>query len=90
MRYIHKSVSVEAIQWNGDNLNEIKELLLLTNASVKTAIDLKSIVIFREDGNSYMVPLGSWVIKRDSGCVYSCSKESFKNNYSPAFPIILS
>jgi hypothetical protein len=82
MRYIHNPVSVEAIQWNGENFDEVDKLVSSAGARLKhTLLTDKSIIIFRNDGNHYVVSLNSWVIKRDSGCIYSCSEESFKTNY---------
>lgn len=63
MRYVSKPTEIEAVQWTGDNLEEIEEFGVKFRYSVRWPHSLK--IKAGKDGESGFVPLplGHWVAR---------------------------
>ena len=66
MRYMRKT-PVEAIQWNGDNLNEVYDFIIKTAKSCCAKDDYSDLIIAYEDrrGRKFktVIPLFGWVVR---------------------------
>ena len=66
MKYMRKT-PVEAIQWNGDNLNEVYDFIIKTAKSCCVKDDYSDLIIAYEDrrGRKFktVIPLFGWVVK---------------------------
>jgi hypothetical protein len=77
-RFTHKTTQVCAVQFDGSQESRDAIQVLVDDVAHISATGL---TLVRDDGNIYRLTGGDWVIRRDSGCVYTCSNESFENNY---------
>lgn len=77
MYYIKKPIPVEAIQWNGNNFNEIYDFIIGQPIVVTTFNEL---VISTLEGDM-KAPVGSWIIRGPLGEYYPCRQEVFKETY---------
>jgi hypothetical protein len=77
-RYTHRTTQVSAVRFDGSEESRVAIVGLVGDAG---NVSPSGSVIVRNDGNVYRMERGDWVIKRDSGCIYTCSNESFDNNY---------
>lgn len=86
-KYIKKPVVVEAIQWTGNNLEEIhkfvgKNLLIhtrydeLVNLNVVEYIEIKTL-----EGN-HVASIGDFIIKGIRGEFYPCKPDIFHETYA--------
>lgn len=83
-KYRKKPVEIEAIQWIGDNFNEIKQML-------KNADENRVIMPHpNEDGDSLLIVTlegemradkGDYIIKGVKGEFYPCKPDIFKATY---------
>lgn len=77
MYYIKKPIPVEAIQWTGNNFNEIYDFIIGQPIVVTTFNEL---VISTLEGDM-KAPVGSWIIRGPLGEYYPCRQEVFKETY---------
>lgn len=75
MRVRKKPVEVEAVQWTGENLEEIREF-----CGDKLQFVFSSIYINTLEG-SHRVSLGDYVIKGVKGEFYPCKPDIFETTY---------
>lgn len=80
MRYIHKSTYVDAIQWKGDNFEEVKEF-----AGELVVYDEETHMLQTRllDGD-LSVEVGKYLIKGVDGQFYPCNEEVFLASYEPS------
>lgn len=86
MKYRKKPVVIEAIQWTGDNLEEIKEML--KDADEKRVImphpneekGIKSLLIVTLEGEM-RADKGDYIIKGVKGEFYPCKPDIFEETY---------
>lgn len=76
MKYIKKPVEVEAVQWNGENTEEILEF---TNRTAK--LENGEMKIATLEG-TMTVNVGDYIIKGVKGEVYPCKPDIFKATYT--------
>lgn len=83
-KYCKKPVVIEAVQWKGDNFNEIKQML--KNTDENRVIMPHS----NEDGDSLLIVTlegemrankGDYIIKGVKGEIYPCRKDIFEETY---------
>lgn len=83
-KYRKKPVVIEAVQWKGDNFNEIKQML--KNADENRIIMPHS----NEDGDSLLIVTlegemrankGDYIIKGVKGEFYPCKPDIFEDTY---------
>ena len=77
MKYIKKPIPVEAIQWLGDNPEEI---LTFTEGNCPIFSNTGDITIQTLEGKM-SAPIGSYIIKGIDGEFYPCRKEIFERSY---------
>lgn len=75
-RYKMKVLPVEAIQWTGDNVQEVKDFcrqfaLFLRDAELYIRVDGRKI---------YVVP-GEFIVRRTNGSFYPLDKHVFEETY---------
>lgn len=82
-KFIKKPVTIEAIQWTGHNLEEIKKFSENT-AKKRTNLvpekELNQLLIHTEEG-VMIANLGDWIIKGVKGEFYPCKPDIFKMTY---------
>lgn len=94
MKYRKKPVTVEAVQWTGDNVGEIHEL---TGRERFYALDdedrancddpeATATVFDATHGTWLLVTPGQWIIKGVQAELYPCSDGIFRETYEPAGP----
>ncbi len=76
MRYRKKPVMVEAVQWDGMNLDEIKEF-------VGDSLDEAHMTIHTLEGDHH-TSVGDYIIKGVHGEFYPCKPDIFAKTYEPA------
>lgn len=77
MWYIKKPISIEAIQWTGNNYEEIKEFMGNTPSYVNSSNEL---IIPTLEGNMHAIE-GSYIIRGIQGEYYPCRKDIFEEIY---------
>lgn len=91
MKYRKKPVVIEAIQWNGDNLNEIKEFVgeSLDYSIIDTAWEVGKgapyvlMKIHTLEGD-HECTKGDYIIKGVQGEFYPCKPDIFEQTYEVA------
>lgn len=79
MYYVKKPIPVEAIQWTGDNFNNIHDFIIGQPIVITTFNEL---VISTLEGEM-KAPIGSWIIRGPLGEYYPCRKDVFEKTYDP-------
>ena len=79
MRVRKIPVEVEAVQWTGDNFNEIKDFVVHD-----LFIDGKGIGIKTLEGNMY-ASIGDFIIKGINGEFYPCKEDIFWKTYEVVY-----
>ena len=87
MRYRKKPVTIEAIEWTGDNLREIISLTGLHKSAEKwswdeyvNVVNIAGLKIFTLEG-TMMANIGDYIIKEVKGEVYPIKPDIFKLTY---------
>ena len=81
MKFRKKPVVIDAIQWTGDNIEEIGEFL----AGVHWATAGRNAVIPTREGDMAASP-NDWIIKGVKGEFYLCKPDIFEATYQPEAP----
>jgi hypothetical protein len=76
-KFRKKPVVIEAVQWNGCNLNEVRAFMRQRGKLVE-----RRIRIFTLEGAIY-ADEQDWIIKGVAGEFYPCKPEIFAATYSP-------
>ncbi len=79
-KYRKKPVIIEAVQWDGNNIDRILSFIE-TVAAYQT--NFGTIEITTLEG-TLTVPMGDWVIKGVKGEFYICERDGFNINYEKA------
>jgi len=79
MRYVKKPISIEAIQWTGDNFEEIQKFMCEHHV-IKTAHN--ELIIPTLEGDM-RAPVESWIIRGAMGEYYPCRNDVFEETYEP-------
>lgn len=74
-KYRKKSVTIEAIQWNGENLSEIDKF-----AQGKVKKHESVLIVPTRTGDMY-ASLNDYIIKEANGNLYPCNHDIFVNAY---------
>jgi hypothetical protein len=74
-KYVKNPIPVEAIHWDGDNVEEVKSF-------VEEVAQIRggSLYIKTLEGEMF-APIGSYVIKGVNGEFYPCREDIFKKTY---------
>ena len=76
MKYIKKPIPVDAVQWKGDNVEEILDFMAGNSPIFKH----DEIIISTLEGNM-RAPLGSYIIRGVDGEYYPCRNDIFEKTY---------
>jgi hypothetical protein len=79
MRFRKKPVVIEAVQWTGDNVNQISEFMGFPSYSHHTDTGLH---IHTLEGTMHASE-GDWIIKGVQGEFYPCKPDIFAATYEP-------
>lgn len=81
MKYHKKPIVIEAIQYNGENWNDICEFMPVPKNGYGDPKDF-SIVIVTLEGEMRAVK-GDWIIRGIKGEYYPCKPDIFEATYEP-------
>lgn len=76
--FVKKPVKVRAVQWTGDNYEEITDFV--GHISFPYSFDKGSVIIETLEGNHY-ARKGDWIIRGINGEFYLCGPDIFKKTY---------
>ena len=77
MKYRKKPVEIEAIQWNGENVQEVKDFLKNKYILIRKN---KNLIIATLEGNM-LAKSGDFIIKGVQGEFYPCKPDIFWQTY---------
>jgi len=80
VKYRKKAIVIEAIQWTGENMEEVKEF-----GTGFRAISFEPGRCYIETLEGVMAAnVGDWIIKGIKGEIYPCKPDIFEATYEPA------
>ena len=79
MKYTKKPVTIEAVQWTGDNWQEIQRFV----PDAVRVIDMNGLRVKTLEGE-LNVSKGDYIIKGVKGEFYPCKPDIFQQTYDPA------
>lgn len=82
MKFRKKPVVIEAVQWTGKNIDEIREFMGI--ALVINPIDPKCFIQVRTLEGNLHASDGDWIIKGVKGEFYPCKPDIFEQTYEEA------
>jgi hypothetical protein len=91
-RYRKKPIAIEAVQWTGDNADELKEFVGMREDTGEPGFVLpgesaegshEAQVWAREEHAWCSVPMGHWVMRGVKGEFYACAPLIFAATYDP-------
>lgn len=80
MKYRKKPVIIEAVQWSGNNLNEILDFMKDKQPNYYEDDEQKLLTIQTLEGNM-IASVGDYIIKGVQGEFYPCKPDIFKKTY---------
>lgn len=75
-KYIKQPIVIEALQWNGDNIEEVYDFIGKDTGKLRGG----SLYIKTLEGEMF-APIGSYVIKGVNGEFYPCREDIFHKTY---------
>ena len=81
MKYIKKPIPIEAIQWMGDNVEEILKFM----SNNRPLFNELNEIIIRTPEGKMTAPVGSYIIKDIDNQFYPCRKKVFENLYTKIY-----
>ncbi len=83
MKYRKKPVVIEAIQWNGNNLSELRQFLADDNLYFFDESRVKGGLIVKTLEGENSASLGDYIVKGVDGEFYPCKPDVFEKTYEP-------
>lgn len=84
MNYTTIPHNIQAVQWTGKNLNEVKAFAEQVNSKrVSLGADNKFIILHSIDGNTGIFQ-GDYLIKDAGGDLQAVKKSTFERTYKPS------
>lgn len=80
MKFRKRPVVIEAVQWTGDNHDEILQLAKGCDRSIAFSNDGSTLLIFTLEGD-HSASVGDWIIKGVQGELYPCKPDIFAATY---------
>lgn len=80
MKYRKKPVVIEAVQWSGNNLNEILDFMKDKQPNYYEDDEQKLLTIQTLEGNM-IASVGDYIIKGVQGEFYPCKPDIFEQTY---------
>jgi len=81
-KYRKKPVVIEAVQWDGANVDEVLGLCITVGSVRRTSVDHQLAIDTRE--GTMTASRGDWIIKGVKGELYPCKPDIFAATYDPA------
>jgi len=82
-KFIKKPVIIEAVQWQGDNYNQIVNFMLATSKDIAgLSGDLLYIKTLENKDGEQVAQRGDWIIRGIKGEYYPCKPDIFKLTYN--------
>ena len=78
MKFRKKPVEIEAIQWDGFNVEEMKTFITSDYSIVGIRLYLKTL---ESDGETQLAMPADWIIKGVKGEFYPCKPDVFEQTY---------
>ena len=78
--YIKKPVEIQAVQWTGDNIEEIKEFHSLSDNPNAIYRVNNEILISTLEGDM-LASIGDFIIRGEKGEYYPCNSDIFEATY---------
>ena len=82
MKYIEKPITIEAIQWTGDNVIRVSTFFYDNKAEAVYDSDAKTFIIDTLEGQM-KASVGDYIIKGIHGEFYPCKPDIFEETYEP-------
>jgi len=79
-KYRKKPVIIDAIQWNGNNFNDICGMMNDESRRISINRGTPEITIGTLEGNM-KAKIGDWIIKGVNGEMYPCKDDIFQKTY---------
>lgn len=76
-KYVKKPIEIEAVQWTGDNIVEVKKF---AEGHIGTYSHSSRIAVSTTEGRSFAYP-GDYIIKGINGKFYPCEPDIFEKTY---------
>ena len=76
--FVKKPVKVQAVQWTGDNYEEIANFV--GHSSFRHSFEKDSVIIETLEGSHY-ARKGDWIIRGINGEFYPCKPDIFEKTY---------
>jgi hypothetical protein len=83
MEFVKRPITVEAVQWTGDNQTEVSALLREGSGVLSFSGD--NVLCETREG-TMMADLGDWIIRGIAGEIYPCKPEIFEATYEEVSP----
>jgi len=80
MKFRKKPVIIEAVQWTGNNFDEVKEFVNTSAIAKETTTDC---LLVRTLEGVMRASVGDWIIKGVHGEFYPCKPDIFEQTYKP-------
>lgn len=78
-KFVKKPVTIDAVQWTGDNVEEISAFF---NNPEIWVVESSNLVIYTQDGD-VTASAGDWIILGVEGQFYPCKPDAFAATYDP-------
>lgn len=82
-KFRKKPVVIEAVQWTGNNANEINDFVPAKDSLWMAGMDFMALSIMTLEGKMH-ASKGDWIIKGVKGEFYPCKPDIFAATYDPA------
>lgn len=82
MRFLKKPVVIEAVQWTGENADEVQKFLQQTEHAFAGFVKGRYVDIGTPEGLMVASP-GDFIIKGVKGEFYPCKPDIFEATYEP-------
>lgn len=82
-RYIKRPIVVEAIQWTGDNLEQLWDAFGAGGIYGPTGKNPDHLIIATLEGDM-RAGVGCWILRGHAGELYPCRDDIFRATYAPA------
>lgn len=81
-KFRKKPVVIEAVQWDGSNVDEVLGFFLTTGSARRDLSDRSALFIETLEG-TMRADKGDWIIKGVKGEYYPCKPDIFAATYEP-------
>jgi hypothetical protein len=80
-KFIKKPIMIEAVQWNGNNFDEIRKLIVEKHANRAISVNPDNTLIIRTLEGNMIANLTDWISKDVKSELYPCKNDIFMATY---------